>query len=83
MGKYLGKDNHGKPKKDFLSRLKNKTDEELFDVCDNYIWLSAYASNNSRSDYHWMCDACYDECEARNRRDIYRTAWNRLYDVSI
>lgn len=38
------------------------------------IWLSAYASNNPRSDYHWQCDACYDECKKRGKEDIYNRA---------
>ena len=27
---------------------------------ERMIWLSAFANNNPRSDYHWRCDACYD-----------------------
>lgn len=73
-GKYDGKDNHGKPKSDFLQKLVNSTDEQLKDECERYIWLSAYASNNYRSDYHFMCDACYDECKRRNKSDIYNNA---------
>lgn len=83
MEKYSGNDNHGKPKKIFLDKLEEKSDEGLFEECDTYIWLSAYASNNPRSDYHWMCDACYDECTRRNKPEIYRTAWQKLYDASI
>jgi len=60
-------DNYGKPKSEFIESLKIKTESELYDVCKEYIWLSAYASNNPRSDYHWKCDACYDECANRGK----------------
>ncbi len=60
-------DNNGKPKSEFIESLKTKTDAELYDICKEYIWLSAYASNNPRSDYHWKCDACYDECKSRGK----------------
>ena len=40
--------------------------------CNDKIWLSAYASNNSASCYHWQCDACYDECDRRGKvKTIY------------
>lgn len=42
------------------------------------IWLSAYANNNYRSDYHWQVDACYDECEKRNKIDIYEKTYDRI-----
>jgi hypothetical protein len=62
MNKYSGNDNHGKPKQVFLDNLEKKTDKDLFEACDQYIWLSDYTNNDACSDYHWMCDACYDEC---------------------
>ncbi len=42
---------------DFLKEAKDK------------VWLSAYASNNPRSDYHWQCDLCYDEAVRRGGVD--------------
>jgi hypothetical protein len=53
MEKYQGKDNYGKPKSEYLARLTGMTDEELYDECKIKIWGSAFAANNSRSDYHW------------------------------
>lgn len=55
-------------------KLEGLTDAELRAECEHYIWLSAYAANNPRSDYHWQCDATYDECVRRDKRDIYAAA---------
>lgn len=74
MEKYAGKDNYGKSKQEYFDRLAAQNDKELFESCKQMIWLSAYASNNPRSDYHWQCDACYDECEKRGKQDIYNRA---------
>lgn len=76
-GKYEGKDNAGRPKSEYLERLANMTVEELTKETENKIWLSAYASNNPRSDYHWHCDACYDECQKRDP-EMYEKAWKRV-----
>lgn len=73
-GRYKGNDNYGKPKKEYLKKMVLMTDEELRKECENKIWLSAYASNNHRSDYHWHCDCCYDECKRRGKEDIYSKA---------
>jgi hypothetical protein len=72
--KYTGKDNYGKPKQEYLIKLAAQTDEQLYDSSKQMIWLSAYANNNPRSDYHWQCDACYDECVKRGKVEIYERA---------
>jgi len=72
---YIGNDNYGKPKSEYLVRLSNMNDNELFEECKRKIWLSAYASNNPRSDYHWHCTACYDECLRREKVNIYDKAY--------
>ncbi len=69
--KYKGNDNYGNPKQKFLDELRSLDDANLRKKCSEYIWLSAYASNNPRSDYHWQCDACYDECQRRDKSNIY------------
>ena len=74
MGKYEGKDNDGNPKLEYLDKLKVMDDKALRSACEEMIWLSAFASNNPRSDYHWQCDACYDECSRRNKSHIYSQA---------
>jgi len=74
MDKYEGNDNYGKPKQEYLNKLSVMNDKELREACDQMIWLSAYANNNPRSDYHWQCDACYDECAKRNKLHIYEHA---------
>lgn len=72
----IGNDNYGKPKSEYLQKLINMNEKELFEECKKMIWLSAYAMNNPRSDYHWQCDACYDECEKRDKRNIYQRAYD-------
>lgn len=75
--KYTGNDNYGKPKNDYLVRIASKSDDELLEETETKIWLSAYANNNPRSDYHWHCDACYDECMKRGKPEIYHRAYKR------
>ena len=55
-------------------------DEELYTHCERYIWLSAYAHNNPRSDYHFLCDAGGDECTRRDKPDIYDRAYKDARD---
>ena len=57
--------------------LEAASEQELFEYCEQYIWLSAYAANNPYSDYHWKCDAGYAECARRGRVDLYKQAHAR------
>ena len=77
MNKYDGKDNYGKPKSAYLMKIASLTDKKLEDEAENIIWLSAYASNNHRSDFHWQVDAIYDECQKRQDKEIYNKAYGR------
>ena len=67
-------DNYGKSRNVYLNKLATQNEKELYDSCKQMIWLSAYANNNPRSDYHWQCDACYAECKKRCKEDIYKRA---------
>uniref|UniRef100_A0A6M3JJT1 Uncharacterized protein n=1 Tax=viral metagenome TaxID=1070528 RepID=A0A6M3JJT1_9ZZZZ len=71
-------DNYGKPKSEYLVKLAEMDDKQLRNECDQMIRLSAYASNNPRSDYHWQCDACYDECKNREKVYIYEQSHKYL-----
>lgn len=51
----------------FDAKLRTASDDELRRECNNCIWLSAFASNNIRSDYHWMADATYDGVPASRK----------------
>lgn len=68
-------DNCGRPKSDYITNLQAMTDESLFTETADKIWLSAYANNNPRSDYHWKCDECYNECQRREKPEIYKQAY--------
>ena len=72
--KYEGNCNYGKPKSNYLSLLVQMSDDQLFEECKSKIWLSAFANNNHRSDYHWHCDASYEECHRREKGEIYTKA---------
>ena len=78
MGNYEGNDNYGNPKSRFLDELKALDDANLRKKCEQMIWLSAYASNNPRSDYHWQCNACYDEATRRGKAQIYDQAYKAV-----
>lgn len=69
-----GKSNYGQPRQDYADKLATMSDEELLEACKTYIYLSARSNNNHRSDYHWMCDACYLEGVRRGNDSIYSKA---------
>ena len=81
FSKYTGLDNYKNPKSKYLEKIINMSDDELLNECKGKIWLSAFASNNPKSDYHWHCDACYDECERRNKLNIYKEAYQYNLDA--
>lgn len=62
-------------KEDFKAKLEAISDEDLKKECESKIWLSSYAGNNPRSNFHWKCDACYDECQRRGKPEIYKSAF--------
>lgn len=71
-----GKDNYGKPAQEYVDTVVAMSDEELLVEGEMKIWLSAYASNNPNSDYHWHVDVLYVVMNSRDPR-MYDTAWNR------
>jgi hypothetical protein len=76
MEKYIGKDNYGKPKSEYVDKIAVMEYEKLMNETKKKIWLSAYANNNPRSDYHWHVDVCYDELVRRDGNDSgYTMAW--------
>lgn len=74
QSRYVGLDNYKKPKGQFVERIAAMSDDELFEATRNGIWLSAYAGNNPRSDYHWQADVYYDEWKHREKSDEYDRA---------
>lgn len=82
MDKYSGIDNYGKPKSEYISTLPAMTDDELVKAASDKCWLSAFASNNPRSDYHWQVDAIYDEAKARGKMWLYQRGWNQAYALA-
>jgi hypothetical protein len=76
-GKHTGLDNDRRPKSEYLQRLAGMDEKALAKECEQKIWLSAYANNNPRSDFHWHSDACWDECQHRGKPDIYERAFEK------
>jgi hypothetical protein len=76
--KFSGKDNYGRPKQEFIDKISDMNDEQLFKETKQYIWLSACANNNPRSDYHWMADATYQEWNNRNKLEKYTEAYEAV-----
>ena len=78
LNNVTGLDNYQHPKQDYIARIKAMTDKELSAECESKIWLSAYAANNPRSDYHWHVDALWNECGRRNSPSIYDNAYKQV-----
>jgi hypothetical protein len=74
--KYAGLDNSGKPKKYYLATILGMDKAELLEETERKIWLSAYAHNNPRSDFHWQCDACYEVCKKFD--GLYEQAYKKV-----
>lgn len=72
-----GRDNQGKPRQAFADRLATMPDADFTKEAEKRIWLSAYANNNPRSDYHWQADACFDEAQRRGRPELYLLAYEK------
>jgi hypothetical protein len=70
-----GYDNYNNPRQRFADKISTMTDDEFVTECQDRIWLSAYAANNPRSDYHWQTDACYFESKRRDNVALYDRAW--------
>ena len=77
MRDYSGNDNYGNPKHNYFIKVKSMSDKELLEETEQSIWLSAYATNNPRSDYHWHVDACWDAWDLRGNLSGYEKAWKR------
>jgi hypothetical protein len=67
-------DNSPDKQREYWSRIAAFTDDELYKECRSVIWLSAFASNNPRSCYHWQCDSCWREAHNRGKEEIYSRA---------
>ncbi len=76
--RFGGKDNYGKLKSIYIDRILGMDDKALQKECEHTIWLSAFASNNHRSDYHWHVDVCYAVCSMNDKTDIYKQAYKEV-----
>lgn len=78
MGNYTGNDNYGRPKSEYLAKIAKMTDDELQHETSSNIYMAAFCANNPRADWHWMVDACYEECEKREDKNIYERAYKSI-----
>ena len=80
MERFTGNDNYGRPKADYLAKLSAMDDKALERECYHMVYHSARCANNSRADWHWMVDACYDEARKRDdKASIYKRAFDSCY----
>ena len=76
--KYQGNDNSKQPRINYVRRIEAMDDADLSIEAKSKLWLSAYANNNRRSDYHWHVDAIYDEMHRRDPSDnMYQQAYDK------
>lgn len=75
-----GRDNYGHPRQKFADKIAGLDDNGFLKQAEQSIWLSAYAGNNPRADYHWQADACYKEARARGKPELYERAWKAAAD---
>lgn len=73
-----GKSNYGKPRQEYADKVLSMDDEKLLDETEHMIWLSAYANNNPRSDYHWQADVCIAVCHHRDPT-FHQIAYDRAF----
>jgi hypothetical protein len=76
--KYAGNDNYGRPKSAYLAKIAGMSDEQLQSEAYQMMYHAARCHNNPRADWHWMVDACYDEC-AKRPGEIYKKAFIECY----
>jgi hypothetical protein len=58
----------------YKAKLQEMNDDQLYEECKRTAWFSAYANSNPKSDYHFMCDLCYEECITRNKPELFQKA---------
>lgn len=75
---YAFIDNDKNVATDYLQKIINMNEDQLSEETERKIWLSAFAANNPRSDYHYQCDACYDEWQRRNKPQGYSNAYDKV-----
>ena len=63
----------------YRKKLEELSDAQLFREAKDKIWLSAYASNNPISCYHWQADATYEEAKRRGKPEIYDHGFRETY----
>lgn len=72
-----GLDNYKRPRQAFADKIAALDDQAFVTEATQVIWMSAFANNNPRSDYHWQADACYDEAQRRGNPGLYSHAHKR------
>lgn len=66
----------------YAEKLASQDDDAFVKEVADKCWFSAFASNNPRSKYHWMADACFDEAKRREKPWLYNRGWNAAYRLA-
>jgi hypothetical protein len=78
--KYVaGFDNYRNPRMEYVRQIEKMTDDQLDKETGQKIWLSAYANNNPRSDFHWHVDLLNNEWDIRGQHERYGKIYDRVY----
>lgn len=72
-----GKCNYNKPRQAFADTIAGLNDADFVKRAETTIWLSVFANNNRRSDYHWQADVCSDEATRRGKPELYTQAYDQ------
>lgn len=75
-------DNSGNPTSAYTAKIEAMDDDALVAEASDKCWLSAFASNNPRSDYHWQTGALYAEAAKRRKPWLYARGWNKAYRLA-
>jgi hypothetical protein len=79
--RFEGKDNYGKPWAEYIEKVAQMTDEQIVEECEQKIWLSAFAANNPRSDYHTHVDILWAECHHRGKEELYSRGYEQASET--
>lgn len=71
-----GRNNAGSPVQHFADSIAASDDEQFVQTASDVIYMSAHASNNATSDFHWQADACYYEARRREKPELYQAAYD-------
>jgi len=59
----------------FVKEIKEISDEELFELCEHYIWHYYNNPSYKQVEHRWKMDRCFAEAWRRNKKYLYDNAY--------